>query len=66
METMNISEVNQRLKQIEESMVTKEELEQAMETVAILSNEETMEQIKSSEEDISKGDFKEVNSVEDL
>jgi len=66
METINTSDVNQRLRQIEESMVTKEDLDQAMETVAVLSNEDTMEQIKNSEEDTSNGNFKEVNSIEDL
>jgi len=66
MGTINIQGINERLKQIENSMVTRQELEEAMETIAILSNEDTMEQIKLSEEDISKGNFKEVISVDDL
>ena len=66
METIDISAISERLKQIENSMVTQQELGQAIETISILSNASTMEQIQNSERDISKGNFKEVNSVEDL
>ncbi|MEK6872960.1 MAG: hypothetical protein AABW90_03030 [Nanoarchaeota archaeon] len=47
-------------------MVTKQELEQALDTIAVLSNEETMRQIRESENDITIGRFKEVNSIEEL
>ena len=47
-------------------MVTKEELNSAIETIAILSNEDTMRQIVESEEDIKAGRFKEIESVDDL
>jgi len=66
METLNISEIHKRLNQIEKSMVTRQELVQAIETMAIFSNENTMSQIRNSERDISKNNFKEINSVEDI
>ena len=64
--TIKISEIYDKLNQIEQTMATKQELMQAMETIAVLSNEDTMEQIKNSEENIDNGNFKEVNSVEDI
>ena len=66
METINISEVYKKLKEIERTMATKQELAEAMETVCILSNEDTLNQIKSSENDIKRGKFKEIGSIEDL
>jgi len=66
MEQITDQEIIKRLKQIEQNMATKQELEQAIETIAILSNKDTVDQIKESEEDISKGDFKGINSTEDL
>lgn len=42
----------EKLREIEKSMVTKQELELTLETIAVLSNEETMRQIKESENDI--------------
>ena len=66
METLNISEIHKRLNQIEKSMVTRQELGQTIETMAIFSNEDTMNQIRNSERDISKNNFKEINSVEDI
>ncbi len=41
-------------------MATKEELAQAMETFCILSNEDTIQQIESSESDIKRGKFKQI------
>jgi len=66
MKTLNISEIHKRLNQIEKSMVTRQELGQVIETMAIFSNEDTMNQIRNSERDISKNNFKEINSVEDI
>ena len=66
MESINLMDVYKKLKEIEKNMATKEELAQAMETFCILSNEDTMQQIESSESDIKRGKFKEVQSVEDL
>jgi len=66
MEQITNQEIIEKLKEIEHNMVTKQELEEAIETISILSNKETMDQIKNSEEDIVDGNFKEVNSVDDL
>ena len=67
METIiNLSDVYKKLKEIERNMATKQELAEAMETVCILSNEDTMNQIESSEKDIKRGKFKEISSIEDL
>jgi hypothetical protein len=66
MESVNLMDIYKKLKEIERNMATKKELAQAMETVFILSNEETMQQIESSESDIKKGKFKQIMSVEDL
>lgn len=66
MKTIDISEINKRLNQIEESMITKQELERVIETIAVLSNEDTINQIRNSEEDISKGKFRIINSVKEI
>ena len=63
---MNISDVYKKLKEIERTMATKQEVSQAIETILVLSNEDTMNQIISSENDIKDGRFKEINSSEDL
>ena len=47
-------------------MATKQELIETIETIAVASNEGTMNQIKESEQDISTGRVKEINSVDDL
>jgi hypothetical protein len=66
MESISLLEIYKKLKEIERNMATKEELAQAMETVCIMSNEDTMQQIESSESDIKRRKFKEIRSVEDL
>lgn len=66
MESINLLDIYKKLKDIELNMATKKELDEALETFCIVSNEETMRQIISSEEDIKKGNFKEIISVEDL
>ena len=55
-----------KLNHIEQKMVTREELEQVVETICVLSNSDTMSQIAQSEQDICNGDFKEIDSIEDL
>lgn len=59
-------EIIERLKEIERNMATKQELEQAIETISILSNKETMEQIKNSEKDIANGNVIGIDSIDDL
>lgn len=66
MEQTSNKEILERLINIERNMATKQELKQAMETIAILSNEETMKQIRNSEKDIANDNFKEITSVEDI
>jgi predicted transcriptional regulator len=66
MEQITNREILEKLKHIEKTMATRQELEEAMETIAVLSNEDTLNQIKESEKDINNGNFKEINSVEDL
>ena len=66
MESINLTDVYKKLKEIEKNMATKEELAQAMETVCIMSNENTMDQICESEENIKKGKCKQIRSVKDL
>lgn len=66
MESINLIDIYKKLKEIEKNMATKKELVQTMETFCILSNEDTLQQIKSSESDIKRGKFKQISSVEDL
>ena len=66
METISLVDVYEKLKEIERNMATKKELELAMETICILSNEDTMGQIESSESDIKRGKFKEIRFARDL
>jgi PHD/YefM family antitoxin component YafN of YafNO toxin-antitoxin module len=64
--TITLTDIYLQLKKMEQAMATKEELESALETMSVLSNEETMQQIKESEKDIKSGKITGVNSVEDL
>ena len=66
MATINLIDIYKKLREIERKMATKQELTEAMETVCILSNEDTIKQIESSESDVKKGRFKEVGSIDDL
>ncbi len=66
MELINLAGIYKKLQEIERTMATKQELAQTIETVCILANEDTLNQIASSEEDIKKGKFKQIRSVEDL
>ena len=59
-------EIIEKLKQIESTMITKKELEEAIETTSVLSNKDTMNQINGSNEDILDNKSKEIDSVEDL
>ncbi len=65
-QTINLNNLLVELKKIEEAMVTKQDMGRFMETLAIMSNEDTMQQIAGSEKDIASGRIKEVNSVDDL
>ena len=65
-ESVTIQDVYEALKQVEEKMVTREDLEALVDSVEILSNPKTMEALRKSEEDIKAGRVKEVTSVDDL
>ena len=64
--SVTLSRIYEELKVIEQNMVTKEEISSALETIEIMANEHTMEQIKRSEEDIKTGRIKEIKSVRDI
>jgi len=65
-ETITINKVYEELKVIERNMVTKDEMERMLETIEIMSNENTMEQTRQREKNIKAGRVKEVNSVDDI
>lgn len=65
-ETVTMNKIYDELKQIEKKMITKEEMEKILETAEIMSNPDTMEQIRQSEEDIRAGRAKEVKSIRDI
>ena len=64
--TINLLDIYRKLKLIEQSMVTKEELDAALEEVIVISNEDTMRQIEESEKDIKSGKVKKINSYKSL
>ena len=65
-QAIDLNALYKELKHIEARMVTKEQLESALETLAILSNKETMKQLRGSEEDIVAGRVKKIKSGRDL
>lgn len=60
----SLNNVNERLKKMEGSMATRDELNRILETVVILSNAATMKQIRASERDIEAGRVKELKKGE--
>jgi len=65
-ESITLNILYKELKLIEQKMATKEELNRMLETLEILSNPSTMEQLRESEKEISLGKFKEIKSVRDI
>lgn len=65
-EAITLDKVYEELKVIAQNMVTKEEFEKILETIEILSNENTIQQIKQSEEDIKSGRIKKIKAVSDI
>lgn len=63
---ITVEDVFKELKQIEQKMLTKEEFEEAMETLEILSNPETMASLRRAEKDIKTGKVKKISGVKDL
>ncbi len=65
-QTIDMSNIYEELKRIEKIMVTKAEMNRFLETFAVMSNEDTMGQIRQSEQDIIAGRIKKVTSTADL
>lgn len=65
-QTVDLKKVYNELKKIKSTMITKEEMNSFLETISIVSNEDTMKQIQNSEQDIKDGKIREVNSSNDL
>lgn len=65
-QTVDLKKVYNELKKIKSTMITKEEMNSFLETISIVSNEDTMKQIQNSEQDIKDGKIREVNSLNDL
>ncbi|MFC1682229.1 hypothetical protein ACFL0X_01260 [Nanoarchaeota archaeon] len=63
---IDMNQIDQELKSIRETMVTREDLNRLIETIAILSNPETMEQINASQSDIESGRIKEINTIDEI
>ena len=65
-QTVDLKKVYNELKKIRSTMITKKEMNSFLETISIVSNEDTMKQIQNSEQDIKVGKIREVNSSNDL
>lgn len=61
-----ISEMGKELEKFNRGMVTKQKLSQALETIAVGQNKETMAQIAASGSDIIASRVQEINSINDL
>lgn len=60
------SEILEKLRKIEMAMVTRERVNEVVESIVVMSNEDTMRQIEDSERDFEDGNCFEVNGVGDL
>lgn len=65
-EAVSIADVYNELLEIKHQMVSKEDFDTLLETFEILHNPETMQQVRSSEQDIRAGRTKPVKNVKDL
>jgi antitoxin YefM len=63
---VTMDQVYQEIKKIRADMVKREDLEALVDTVEILSNQESMMAIKKSDRDIRQGRVKTITSVDDL
>jgi hypothetical protein len=66
MPKVNIRTIYGELKRIERTMATRAQIESFINTVEILNNPNTMEQLIESAKDIKAGKVKEINSVKDI
>ena len=65
-ETVTLQDIYKMLREIEEKMVVREDIEALIDSIEITSNSKTMEALRKSDEDIKAGKVKEVTSVEDM
>ncbi|MEK6961629.1 MAG: hypothetical protein AABX47_10785 [Nanoarchaeota archaeon] len=65
-ETATLQDVYNEIIELKQRMVSKEEVENLLETVEILHNPKTMSQVKASEADIKGGRTKPINNMKDL
>ncbi len=70
-ETITINKIEfeniiESLSYLRKNSVTKQDMENYIETIEILSNPKTMKSIKKSREDIKMGRIKKVNSFDEL
>ena len=63
---ITITKLYKEIKEIRANMPTKQEIRSFLETIDIISNDQTMKQIKESEEDIKHGRVKEIRSASDI
>jgi antitoxin YefM len=66
MNQIDTQRIFEKLLQIEKEMITRNELNRILETIEVISNPQTMNQIISSEKDIILGNIREINSVKDI
>ena len=64
--TIDLEHIYNELVKIKSAIITRDEMDGFLETVAILSNPSTMKQIIASQRDIGLGNVKEINSVSDF
>ncbi len=63
---ITLNDLQQEVEKMKKAMVTKQKLESWIETLAIMSNDETMKQIEASEREIAADRGREIKSVSDL
>ena len=63
---ITLQEIYREIKQIRKDMIRREDLDGLVDTIELMSNPEKMERIRKSEEDIKRGNVKEISSVQDL
>ena len=63
---VTIEDDYQKIKAIEKTMVTRQNLDALIDSIEIKSNPETMEALHKSDIDIKEGRYNEISSVDDL
>ncbi|MBS3138009.1 hypothetical protein J4232_06265 [Candidatus Woesearchaeota archaeon] len=65
-ETTIINKIYNKLKNIEKNMITRKDMDKLVDTLEIMQNPDTMEQLKASNEDKKQGRIKVITSMKDL